>query len=31
MNVGDVVSLQVERDGKLMSFDVTLGQTSAAQ
>lgn len=31
LNVGDVVSLQIERDGKLMSFDVTLGQTSAAQ
>ena len=31
LNVGDVVSLQVEREGKLMSFDVTLGQTSAAQ
>ena len=31
LNVGDVVSMQVERDGKLMSFDVTLGESSAAQ
>lgn len=26
--VGDVVSLQIERDGKIMSFDVTLGESS---
>ena len=26
--VGDVVSLQIERDGKVMTFDVTLGESS---
>ena len=30
-NVGDTVTIQVERDGSLMSFDVTLGSTTAAQ
>ena len=30
-NVGDVVNIQVERDGKLMSFDVPLGTSNAAQ
>ena len=30
-NVGDTVTLQVERDGKLMSFDVTLGSSTQAQ
>ena len=30
-NVGDTVTIQVERDGKLMSFDVALGSSTQAQ
>ena len=30
-NVGDTVQIQVERDGKLMSFDVVLGASTSAQ